>query len=542
MAIENANIPPREVCVLPAMLDDQAGRRGDKPLILFEGDEAWTYAEARTVGRRTAAALQALGIRRGEPVLVWLPSTSTIVRVHFGLSYMGGIFVPINLSLRGGTLEHIVRNSEAKTIICHAELLDRLAVIELGQLERVVVVGGEPEGDLPLKYLPEETLWGEEAGFSEPQPPIQPWEPHGIFYTSGTTGPSKGVISPHLHTAVMGKRALRFFQEDDRFLINLPYYHLGGALVPHAVLGFGASMALMKDFSTSTFWQEVRRLEATCCFILGAVAKFLMNQPRRDDDSDNPLRTVIQQPLPSYAAEFSERFGVSLYTQLDMTEMGPAVMSPLITDQTFAHGYCGRVENEWGNFEVRIVDEHDFELPHGQVGELVVRCDMPHVISPGYWAMPEATAKVWRNGWFHTGDTLYRDEEGNYYFVDRTKEAIRRRGENISSAEVENEALAHPEVRNAAAVATESDMGEQEVLLIVEIDADSRLTQRELLEFLVPRMPHFMVPRYIRFMEKMPYTETHKIQKLRLREEGIRAPGVWDRESEGIKIKRQVIG
>ena len=191
---------------------------------------------------------------------------------------------------------------------------------------------------------------------------------------------------------------------------------------------------------------------------------------------------------------------------------------------------------------MKIVDEHDFELPHGQVGELVVRCDMPHVISPGYWAMPEATAKVWRNGWFHTGDTLYRDEEGNYYFVDRTKEAIRRRGENISSAEVENEALAHPEVRNAAAVATESDMGEQEVLLIVEIDADSRLTQRDLLEFLVPRMPHFMVPRYIRFMEKMPYTETHKIQKLRLREEGIRAPGVWDRESEGIKIKRQVIG
>jgi crotonobetaine/carnitine-CoA ligase len=542
MTTPNSVMPPRERCVLPAMLDAQAERLGDKPLIIFDGDEQWSYATARQVSRGTAAALQKLGIQRGEPVLVWLPNTSDIVRVHFGLCYMGGIFVPINLALRGGTLEHIIRNSGARTIICHAQLLDRLAAVKLGALERVVVFGGSPEAELPLEYLPSDTLTGESADFEEPSPPIQPWEPHGIFYTSGTTGPSKGVITPHVHTAVMGRCALRFFQGDDRFLMNLPYYHLGGALTPHAVLGFGASMALMKNFRTEEFWDEVRRTQSTCCFLLGAVSTFLMKQPARDDDADNPLRTAIQQPLPQYSVEFAKRFGVAIYTQLDMTEMGPAIMSPLITDRQMRHGYCGRLENIWPIFEVRLVDENDCEVPIGEVGELVVRCDMPHVISPGYWAMPEATAKAWRNGWFHTGDAMRRDAEGNYYFVDRTKDSIRRRGENISSAEVEEEVLTHADVADAAAVGVTSKMGEQEVLVVVEPKPGRTLDPRELLEFLRPRMPHYMVPRYIRIMEKMPYTETHKVQKARLRSEGATAPGVWDREAHGIQVKRELIG
>jgi crotonobetaine/carnitine-CoA ligase len=542
MSTSNSVMPPRDKCVLPAMLDAQAERLGAKPLILFEGDEKWSYAEARDVSRATAACFQNLGIQRGEPVLVWLPNTSDIVRVHFGLCYMGGIFVPINLALRGGTLEHIIRNSGAKTIICHTQLLDRLASVELGALERVVVFGGPAEGDLPLQYLPSSVLDGDAAAFLEPSPPIQPWEPHGIFYTSGTTGPSKGVITPHVHTAVMGKCALRFFKEDDRFLMNLPYYHLGGALTPHAVLGFGASMALMKNFRTEEFWNEVRRTQSTCCFLLGAVSTFLMKQPPRDDDADNPLRTGIQQPLPQYSAEFAKRFGISLYTQLDMTEMGPAIMSPLITDQQMPHGYCGRLENIWPNFEVRLVDENDCEVPVGEVGELVVRCDMPYVISPGYWAMPDATAKAWRNGWFHTGDALRRDAEGNYFFVDRTKDSIRRRGENISSAEVEEEVLKHPAVADAAAVGVTSNMGEQEVLVVVEARDGFTIDPAELLEFLRPRMPHYMVPRYIRVLDKMPYTETHKVQKARLRADGVNAPGVWDREDYGIKIKRELIG
>jgi crotonobetaine/carnitine-CoA ligase len=455
---------------------------------------------------------------------------------------MGGIFVPINLALKGNMLEHIVVSSQAKTIICHAQLVDRLHSINLGALERIVVLGGDVEENLDLSYVQGSDLDAREDSFVEPSPPIAPWEPHGIFYTSGTTGPSKGVVTPHLHTAVMGRTALRFFEEDDRFLMNLPYYHLGGALVPHAVLVFGASMALIKDFRTQTFWDDVRRTGSTCCFLLGAVSTFLMKQPERPDDADNPLRTVIQQPLPSYSIEFSNRFGVSLYTQLDMTEVGPYIMSPLITDRQMPNGYCGRLENIWPTFEARLVDENDMEVPVGQVGELVVRCDTPHVISPGYWAMPEATAKAWRNGWFHTGDALRKDAEGNYYFVDRTKDSIRRRGENISSAEVENELLSHPDIADAAAVATRSDMGEDEVLVIVEPKHGKAIEPADLLAYLIPRMPHYMVPRYIRVIPKMPYTETHKVQKTSLRAEGIQADNVWDRESAGFRIKRELIG
>lgn len=535
-------MPMPETLTLPAMLDARASKMGSKPLILFEGDESWTYGEARTVARRTAAGLQGLGIARGEPVLVWLPSTSDIVRIHFGLCYMGGIFVPINLALKGNMLEHIVVNSQAKTIICHAQLVERLEAVKLGALERIIVIGGPYEKRLDLTYVDSTSLLGDEGDFVEPSPPIAPWEPHGIFYTSGTTGPSKGVITPHLHTSVMGRCALRFFQEDDRFLINLPYYHLGGALVPHAVLVFGASMALIKDFRTQTFWDDVRRTQSTCCFLLGAVSTFLMKQPERPDDADNPLRTVIQQPLPSYSIEFSKRFGVALYTQLDMTEVGPYVMSPLITDRRMPSGYCGRLENIWPTFEARLVDENDMEVPTGKVGELVVRCDTPHVISPGYWAMPEATARAWRNGWFHTGDALRKDEDGNYYFVDRTKDSIRRRGENISSAEVENELLSHPDIADAAAVATRSDMGEDEVLVIVEPKAGRTIAPPDLLTYLIPRMPHYMVPRYIRVIAKMPYTETHKVQKTTLRAEGIEAENVWDRESAGFQVKRELIG
>ena len=542
MTLEFSKMPSRETTVLPAMLDARARDMGDKTLIVFDGDEKWSYSEARSVARRTAAGLAGLGVARGEPVLVWLPSTSDIVRIHFGLCYLGAIFVPINLALRGGTLEHIVRSSKARTIICHAQLAARLADIELGALTRIVIVGGEASGTLALDYFPEDRLWGEEADFVEPSPPVQPFEPHGIFYTSGTTGPSKGVITPHVHTAVMGRIALRFFREDDRFLMNLPYFHLGGALTPFAVIGFGASMALLKEYRTQTFWHDVRRTGATCCFLLGAVSTFLMKQPPREDDADNPLRTVIQQPLPQYYPEFAKRFGVSVYTQLDMTEMGPALMSPLLTDEPKAPGYCGKLEQIWPAFEVRLVDENDYEVPDGEVGELVVRCEMPHVISPGYWGMPEASAKAWRNGWFHTGDALRRDADGNYFFVDRTKDSIRRRGENISSAEVEEEVLRHAAVADVAAVATKSDMGEDEVLVVVEPKIGQSVDAAELLQFLLPRMPHFMVPRYIRVIDRMPYTETHKIQKAKLRAEGIAVPGVWDREAAGITVRREVIG
>jgi crotonobetaine/carnitine-CoA ligase len=390
--------------------------------------------------------------------------------------------------------------------------------------------------------LPEGALASADDRFPEPDPPIAPWEPHGIFYTSGTTGPSKGVICPHVHTAVQSKVAMRFITADDRFLITTPYFYLGGAFIPFAVIGAGASMGLLREYRTQSFWDDVRRMGATSCYVIGAVSTFLMKQPRRPDDADNPLCTVIQQPLAHDATEFARRFGVTVYTQFDMTEIPcPLLSPPLATDQPMPPGYCGRPENVWPRFEVRLVDEFDCEVPVGEVGELVLRCDMPWVIAPGYHRMPEATARTWRNGWFHTGDLMRRDGDDDFYFVDRLKDSIRRRGENISSATLEAEILEFPPVADVAAVAAKSEYGEDEVLVVVSPKPGLSIDEAELIRFLLPRLPHFMVPRYVRVLEKLPYTVTNKIQKNRLREEGI-APGTWDREAAGIIVKRERIG
>lgn len=535
-------LPPREKCVLPAMLDRRAAEMGDKTLIVFDTGQSWTYSETRHQARATAAALQRLGVSRGEPVLVWMPSTSDIIRIHIGLTYLGAIFVPINLALKGATLEHIIRNSGAKLIICHADLVGRLGAVDLAALQSIVIMGGDAARPAALKKYHEEALAPVDEDFQEPSPPVEPWEPHGIFYTSGTTGLSKGVICPHVHTSVMGAITFRFFKEDDRFLMNLPYFHLGAALVPFGVIGSGTSMALLQDFQTHTFMEVVRETGSTSCFLLGAVSNFLMKQPPTPADADNPLRTVIQVPLAQDAPEFCKRFGVNMHTAIDMTEMGPAIMSDLLAlEKPMPHGFCGRPQDIWPHFDVRLVDENDDEVVHGEVGELVVRCDIPWVISPGYHNMPEATAKAWRNGWFHTGDSLRRGADGNYYFVDRVKDSLRRRGENISSSELESEVMCYAGIGDAAAVAARGEFAEDEVLVVIEPKPGAAIDPAALTHFLIERIPHFMVPRFIRIVEKMPYTETHKVQKNKLRADGV-TPDTWDREKAGIVVKRQRIG
>ncbi|MFB2551347.1 AMP-binding protein [Ensifer soli] len=532
--------PSRAHSVLCAMLDRQATAIGDKTLMVFDDGESWTYARTQAEARATAAGLAGLGVSKGDTVLVWLPNGPLIFKLHLALGYLGAIFVPINLALRGGVLQHIVTNSAAKLIVCHQDLLERLTTIALGALTTVVHVGGEGDDRLGLAQLPETVLTGLAADLVDAE--AKPSDIQGIFYTSGTTGPSKGVICPSLHTSVMARVALRFLGPDDRFLINMPYFHLGGALVPFAVIERGASMAMLTRFRTPTFWDDVRRTGSTACYILDSIRTFLMKQPPTPRDADNPLRFVVQQPLSHDSAEFSARFDVTIFTQWDMTEVLPVILSgPVSRTSNLQKGYCGEAAVFSPACEIRLVDADDFEVPDGELGELVVRCDQPWVLSPGYWQMPEATAKVWRNGWFHTGDIFRRNAEGSYFYIDRIKDAIRRRGENISSSEVEAEALAHDDIELAAAVAVPSEHSEDEVLLVLQPKQGRSVDPRACFDFLVPRLPHYMLPRFIRIVREMQMTETIKIRKNVLRDEGVTAE-TWDREAEGIVVKAARIG
>lgn len=517
---------------------------GDKTLVLFDPDgDSWTYAEARQRARRMAAALSRLGVKRGDSILAWLPNSREILSIHLGASYLGAVFVPVNLAYRGGTLEHVIRDSKAELMICHSDLVNRLTEdTDVSNLRAVVVVGGSERGTANVTQLTEDALICDTEDFPEPCPQLEPWDVHSIIYTSGTTGASKGVQCTYVHTLVHTLATREFFGESDRFLMNLQYIHMAGPLVTTATISAGASMVILREFRTPTFWEVVRRTESTCTFLMGSMSTFLLDQPCKDDDARNPLKAVWQQPLSHDHQAFARRFGVTLYTQVDMTEAAGAICSgPVPTDRAMAPGYVGRIREGWPRYQVRLVDEFDREVPVGKVGELALRCDIPWVITPGYYRRPDATAESWRNGWFHTGDALRRDEEGNYYFVDRTKDSIRRRGENISSAEIEGEVLRFKAVADVAAVSVKNEIDDEEVLIVVAPKPHENLDLIELTNFLISRVPHYMVPRYIRIVEKLPYSDTNKIQKVKLREQGI-TPDTWDREAAGIIVKREVIG
>ena len=524
---------------VPALLAKWAQEQPAAVFALLPDGAQWTYAEAHTVAVRTAAALSQLGVAAGDRVLSWLPNGGDALRVWFGANQLNATYVPVNIAFRGRLLEHAIATAGARVAVVHRQLLDRLSGIDLSVLERIVVVGGDvPAQMLPVDLLDAAALEPTQADLSAwAVSPAQPWDPYAIIYTSGTTGPSKGVLCPHAHghaTALSAFSAIGMTRAD-RYMVNLPLFHAGGTAGVFGALTFGSSIAVVEAFDTAAFWDVVRDTGTTCCTLLGVMATFLAKQPVSGRDRDHPLRAAYVVPLVADAAAFSSRFGTDVYTMFNMTEVSCPIISSKNPD---AAGSCGIVRT---GIEARLVDTHDQPVPDGGIGELILRSEQPWTLNSGYFGNAEATAQAWRNGWFHTGDAFRKDDAGNFYFVDRTKDAIRRRGENISSFEVELELLAHPAVRECAAVAVPSDHSEDDVLAVIALLPGESLDPAELISFLVARMPHFMVPRYVRVLTELPKTPTNKVEKHLLRAQGLTAD-TWDRESAGISIRRERIG
>ncbi len=528
--VHDPRIPPADRCVLADILDRQCASQPNKVFLVFEDGESWTYAETRSRARQAAAAFRELGVAKGEHVLSWLPNGKEAILAWFGLNQLGAVYVPVNTSYRGGLLEHVVALSDAKLMVVHAQLLPRLADIALAALKDVVVVGGE---GVPIDGL---TLHGPDALTSseEVTDAPAPWETMYIIFTSGTTGPSKAVLSSPVQTWTMGVEANTYLTGDDRFLVNLPLFHVGGTLFVHAMASLGGSCLIADSFQTDRFWPSVREHGVTATCFVGAMTPFLLKLPPGNRDRDHPLQKVVTIPWNEDSLAIAERYGVDMYTAFNMTE----ISSPIVSEKNpAAIGTCGKAR---AGMEVRVVDDNDCEVPPGTVGELIVRSDRPWALNHGYYKNPEATAKAWRNGWFHTGDAFRYDDDGNFYFVDRIKDAIRRRGENISSFEVESEVTQFPAVAEAAAIPVPSEHNEDEVMVVVAPAPGQRVDAETLFRFLEPRMAHFMLPRYVRVVDALPKTPTQKIQKVKLREEGI-TPETWDREAAGIKVKREKI-
>lgn len=529
-------VPPRERCVVRYLLDRWASERGDRIYAIFDGGEKWTYHEIRRRVVSVAVGLQKLGVQQGDHVLCWQPNTPDMLLTYYALNYIGAVYVPINTAYRGGVLEHVIDNSDARLAVVHSDLVERLRDAKLAKLEQLVVTGSGDIQAAPLPASQFSTLPGAESDLQPLSRPIEPWDTQSIIYTSGTTGPSKGVLSSYLHMYTNpGPEAWYFIDESDRFLVNMPMFHIGGMGLPFAMLVRGGSIVLPERFSTDAFWPLVLQHEVTAVFLLGVMATFLLKAPAGPHDRGHNVRKTFIVPLSEGAQEFHERFGTDVYTIFNMTE----ISSPIVSEPNpTVRGTCGKVRP---GVEVRLVDENDCEVPVGTVGEMIVRTDRPWAMNHGYNKNPEATARAWRNGWFHTGDAFRMDSDGNFFFVDRIKDAIRRRGENISSFEVEAEVIRFPAVREAAAIAVPSELGEDEVMVIVAPAPGQAIDPAALIEFLRDRLAYFMIPRYVRILPELPKTPSAKILKTQLRADGITAD-TWDRDKAGILIRRDQIG
>jgi crotonobetaine/carnitine-CoA ligase len=524
---------------LTAVLAERVAQSGDRPFLVTDAGTI-SYREFDRHSTRVAHGLERLGISEEEPVLIMLPNTLEFVATWCAIAKLAAIEVPVNTAYRGTILSHVINDSTAETMIVDHSYLESItaALPHLTHLKRLIVTGSQLQLD-SARRLGSLDLLHFEALIADDDTPIpERANPHtlmAVMYTSGTTGPSKGVMITHTHAYhyALACRELLDLQSSDVYYAPLPLFHIAGqwALVYAACLA-GAQAVLTDRFSIDRFWSDVRRTGATATFLLGAMGSFLHRQPQRKEDSTTPLEKAMIVPLFPEVDDFKKRFAVEVTTTYASTEVNVPLRAgfQLPNPRT-----CGTVEDSL--FEARIVDEHDQELPDGEVGEFVVRPKLPWLVMAGYWRHPEWTASAWRNLWLHTGDAMYRDRDGNLYFSDRVKDCIRRRGENISSIEVENEILAHPSVQECAVVPVEAEETEQEVLAFIVAKPGQQVDPTTLIRFLEPRMAYFMVPRYVEFLDDLPKTPTGKIKKHELRRHGVGA-STWDRVKAGVTLSR----
>jgi carnitine-CoA ligase len=506
-----------ELVVISDLLRHYARKIPGNRCVTFSGGLEWTWTDAVDEMHRAAHVLRRLGVERGEYVGIMLPNGADWLRAWWGLVALGAVMVPINPALRGISLQHVVADANLRKVIAPADLTARFD----GHCDGVTVI--DPvvlcDGDSSPIVL---------------DPPLRPWDIHTVNYTSGTTGAPKGVLTTYQHSYSAALHNDWRATPEDVLLTTSPLFHCGGQVISTGAWLGGGCVALRDSFRASNFLEVVRESGATKTLLVGTMAAVLNATPERPDDADNPLRMLMIVPMIPDAAKFGRRFGVDeLVVAFGMTEAGTGMVA---RDAAVERpGTSGRVRP---GAELRLVDENDCEVPIGTPGELVLRTDQPWEITVGYLNQPEATARSWRNGWFHTGDQFVMDQDGYLYFTDRIKDSIRRRGENISSFEVERDVATHPDVAEVACVAASDAYGGDEVKVFIVTRADRRIDPEQLVHFLIPRMPHYTVPRFIEFIDELPKTPTMRVRKVELRARGNGA-GTWDREAAGIIVTRE---
>ena len=514
------------------MLQAQAKKFAAKTLVQ-SGDTSWTFAEAVDLAARSAGRLQAAGIEPGDRVALICENRPEFIEVFLGATWRGAILVPINTASRGLQLRHVLENSGARLLVIEAALLGALEHVGLETLKVDTIwvidrAGDNAPGPAMAKPLPP---------LGEPIAPAatRPSDTLAILYTSGTTGPSKGVCCPHAQFFWWGVNTAHLLGvvEGDVLCTPLPLFHTNALNTFFQALITGATAIFESRFSASGFFQTLGARKATVTYLLGAMVPILLSRPESPEESGHKVRIALAPGVPGhFHADFSRRTGIALLDGYGSTETNFVIGSPV------SEGRPGTMGRLFEGFSARVVDGEDNEVPDGTPGELMLRAEAPFAFATGYFGTPEKTVEAWRNLWFHTGDRVIRGPDGYFRFVDRLKDAIRRRGENISSFEVEQVLLSHPEIATAAAFPVRSELAEDEVMAAIVRQPGSALDEVAVIRFCETRMPYFAVPRFLEFVDTLPTTENGKIQKYKLRDRGT-TERTWDREAAGITVKRR---
>jgi crotonobetaine/carnitine-CoA ligase len=513
---------------LHGLLQARMARSPERIFFIYE-DREYSYADLDRASSRVAAGLQTLGLGKGSHVAVMMNNRPEFLFLDFGLSKMGAVEVPVNTAHKGELLLYLLKQSDSQAMVVEGQFLEPLLEVleKLPLLTDVIVIDGE----CPKSHY-KGTRFHAYVPSLEAARPFRPAEvegkdPFAILYTSGTTGPSKGAVLPHqyaLHMAEIISRTAAYDERDCLYNV-LPLFHGNAKLLSTLpALMSGARMVLGKRFSASRFWEDVRRYQCTEFNYIGSILAILMKADPVHGDAENPLRLMVGAgATPALFDTFEKRFGVKLIEGYGMSEIGIPLIAGL---QSRKPGSCGRVHPD---YSIQLVDDRGAPVGPHTPGELLVRPLKPWSMLLEYYRMPEKTVEAWQGLWFHTGDYLQFDEEGFFYFVDRKKDAIRRRGENISSFEVEYLVNAHPQVLESAAIPVPSELGEDDVMICVVPRPGCSLQSGELMKYCREKMAGFMRPRYIRILTSLPKTPTEKVQKYRLREQGVTAD-TWDCE------------
>lgn len=511
----------------------------DRPFLSQCGNEFETYGSFIESAAKLANAFRAMGITTEGAVAILCPESVPHLHAWMACALLGATEVPINPTLRGEPLQHILRTAQPTAAIVSAELLPHLleAASAITSLRGLVVVGSPLATAAPGHRNAVSYDKVMETGTSEiPDTSAATANIGSIMFTSGTTGPAKGAMMPNGQLCMMAHQVIDVMRitRDDVFYGAHPLNHIAGKYMGVlATFMAGGRIVLDDGFKAGSWLAAIRRYNATISIAHGPMIEMIFGEPSTPLDAKHNLRRLMCCPMPPHLADaFEARFDLKTVDMWGMTEIGCPTWTSL--DAPRVPRSCGRVLTDY--YDLQIVDpDTDAACPANQAGEIVVRPRHPSTIMQGYLGMPEETVRAWRNLWFHTGDLGYLDESGNMFFVDRLKERIRRRSENISAYDIETAALGFAHIREVAAVGVPSEFTNDDDIKLC-VSCEKPFSPVDLIAFLTTKLPHFMIPRYIEIMEALPRTPTNKVRKRALSESGV-GPDTWDRNRANVRLR-----